>query len=147
MIRRPPRSTLFPYTTLFRSVEARQVVEAVRGANQDVGARTLEVAGADYAIRGLGYFRGVEDIAKVGIAVGTGGRSVRIGDVARVTIGPDLRLGIAELNGQGEAVGGVVVMRHGGDALGVVQAVKESIAGNTPSLPAGRGVRPSSRPP
>ena len=134
---------LDPARLLAYGVEIRQVVEAVRGANQDVGARTLEVAGADYAIRGLGYFRGVEDIAKVGIAVGTGGRSVRIGDVARVTIGPDLRLGIAELNGQGEAVGGVVVMRHGENALRVINAVKQRIAEITPSLPAGVRIVPT----
>ncbi len=134
---------LDPARLLAYGVEVRQVVEAVRGANQDVGARTLEVAGADYAIRGLGYFRGVEDIAKVGIAVGTGGRSVRIGDVARVTIGPDLRLGIAELNGQGEAVGGVVVMRYGENALRVINAVKQRIAEITPSLPAGVRIVPT----
>ncbi|OLC06703.1 MAG: cation transporter [Gemmatimonadetes bacterium 13_1_40CM_66_11] len=134
---------LDPARLLAYGVEVRQVVEAVRGANQDVGARTLEVAGADYAIRGLGYFRGVEDIAKVGIAVGTGGRSVHVGDVARVTIGPDLRLGIAELNGQGEAVGGVVVMRYGENALRVINAVKQRIAEITPSLPAGVRIVPT----
>src|SRR6266704_2015103 len=134
---------LDPARLLAYGVEIRQVVESVRGANQDVGARTLEVAGADYAIRGLGYFRGVEDIPKVGIAVGTGGRSVRIGDVARVTIGPDLRLGIAELNGQGEAVGGVVVMRYGENALRVINAVKQRVAEITPSLPAGVRIVPT----
>src|SRR5207244_5299615 len=91
-------------------VTARQITDAVRGANQDVGARTIEVAGSDYAIRGRGYFRGVGDIEKVAVGVGKDGRPVRVGDVARVTIGPDLRLGIAERNGTGEAVGGVAVM-------------------------------------
>ena len=91
---------LDPARLLAYGVTARQVINAVRGANQDVGARTVEVAGADYAIRGLGYFRGVEDIASVGIGVGKDGRPVRVGDVARVTLGPDLRLGIAELNGR-----------------------------------------------
>ena len=128
---------LDPARLLGYGVEARQVVDAVRGANQDVGARTVEVAGADYAIRGLGYFRGVEDIAKVAVGAGTGGRPVRVGDVARVTIGPDLRLGIAELNGQGEAVGGVVVMRYGENALRVINAVKHRIAEIAPTLPAG----------
>src|SRR5256885_5000268 len=123
MIRRPPRSTLFPYTTLSRSISA------VRGANQDVGARTVEVAGSDYAIRGLGYFRGVGDIGKVAVGVGKDGRPVRVGDVARVTIGPDLRLGIAERDGRGEAVGGVVVMRYGEDAVRVIDGVKKRVAG------------------
>ncbi|MGH7528700.1 MAG: efflux RND transporter permease subunit [Gemmatimonadales bacterium] len=118
-------------------VTAEQIVEAVRGANQDVGARTLEVAGSDYAIRGLGYFRGVQDIADVAVGSGAGGRPVRVGDVAQVTLGPDLRIGIAERNGQGEAVGGVVVMRIGANALDVTNRVKAKLAEVQSSLPAG----------
>ncbi|MDQ3137813.1 MAG: CusA/CzcA family heavy metal efflux RND transporter, partial [Gemmatimonadota bacterium] len=118
-------------------VTAEQIVEAVRGANQDVGARTLEVAGSDYAIRGLGYFRGVQDISDVAVGSGSGGRPVRVGDVAQVTLGPDLRIGIAERNGQGEAVGGVVVMRIGANALEVTNRVKAKLAELQPSLPAG----------
>ncbi len=118
-------------------VTAQQITEAVRNANQDVGARTVEVAGSDYAIRGLGYFRGVEDIANVGVSVGTGGRPVRVGDVADVTLGSDLRVGIAERNGKGEAVGGVVVMRIGANALDVVSRVKAKIDELEPSLPSG----------
>ena len=118
-------------------VTAPQIIEAVRNSNQDVGARTVEVAGSDYAIRGLGYFRGVEDIAKVAVGVGRGGRPVRVGDIADVTLGSDLRVGIAELNGKGEAVGGVVVMRIGANALDVVSSVKARLADLGPSLPAG----------
>jgi Cu(I)/Ag(I) efflux system membrane protein CusA/SilA len=118
-------------------VTARQIVEAVRGANQDIGARTVEVAGSDYAIRGLGYFRGMGDIADVAVGAGTGGRPIRVGDVAQVTIGPDLRTGIAERNGQGEAVGGIVVMRVGANALDVVDRVKAKLAELVPSLPPG----------
>ena len=118
-------------------VTARQVADAVRGANQDVGARTIEVAGSDYAIRGRGYFRGVEDIAHVAVGVGTQGRPVRVGDVAQVTVGPDLRIGIAERNGRGEAVGGVVVMRVGANALDVTNRVKAKLAEIAPSLPPG----------
>jgi Cu(I)/Ag(I) efflux system membrane protein CusA/SilA len=118
-------------------ITARQIVEAVRGANQDVGARTVEVAGSDYAIRGLGYFRGMGDIADVAVGAGTGGRPIRVGDVAQVTIGPDLRTGIAERNGLGEAVGGVVVMRVGANALDVVDRVKAKLAELAPSLPPG----------
>ncbi len=118
-------------------VTARQIVEAVRGANQDVGARTIEVAGSDYAVRGLGYFRGTNDISNVAVGVGTGGRPVRVGDVAQVTIGPDLRTGIAERNGLGEAVGGIVVMREGANALDVVDRVKAKLAELAPTLPQG----------
>jgi len=134
---------LDPARLLAYGVEARQVVDAVRGANQDVGARTVEIAGSDYAIRGLGYFRGVDDIAQVGLGAGKDGRPVRVGDIARVTVGPDLRLGIAELNGQGEAVGGVVVMRYGENALRVINAVKRRIAEITPALPAGVRIVPT----
>jgi len=118
-------------------ITAQQISNAVRGANQDVGARTIEVAGSDYAIRGRGYFRGVEDIANVAVGAGSGGRPVRVADVAQVTIGPDLRIGIAERNGQGEAVGGVVVMRVGANALDVVNRVKAKLAEIEPSLPPG----------
>src|SRR5438093_1733247 len=128
---------LDPARLLAYGVEARQVIDAVRGANQDVGARTVEVAGSDYAIRGLGYFRGVGDIAGVAVGMGKDGRPVRVADVARVTLGPDLRLGLAELNGRGEAVGGVVVMRYGENALRVINAVKQRIAEITPALPPG----------
>jgi len=128
---------LDPARLLAYGVTARQVIAAVRGANQDVGARTLEIGGADYAIRGLGYFRGGDDIARVGVGVGKDGRPVRVGDIGRVTIGPDLRLGIAELDGKGEATGGVVVMRYGENALRVINAVKQRISEIAPSLPPG----------
>lgn len=124
-------------------ITAQQVTDAVRNANQDVGARTVELAGSDYAIRGLGYFRGVEDIARVAVTVGSGGRPVRVADVADVTIGPDLRVGIAERNGRGEAVGGVVVMRIGANALDVVSRVKAKLAEIAPSLPPGVRVVPA----
>jgi Cu(I)/Ag(I) efflux system membrane protein CusA/SilA len=118
-------------------ITAQQVTAAVRGSNQDVGARTVEVAGSDYAIRGLGYFKGLDDIANVAVGKGPGGRPLRVGDVATVTIGPDLRIGIAELDGQGEAVGGVVVMRIGANALDVTNRVKARLAELAPSLPPG----------
>ncbi|PYO64089.1 MAG: CusA/CzcA family heavy metal efflux RND transporter, partial [Gemmatimonadetes bacterium] len=134
---------LDPARLLAYGATARELISAVRGANQDVGARTVEVAGSDYAIRGLGYFRGVEDIEKVAVGVGKDGRPVRVGDVARVTMGPDLRLGIAERNGRGEAVGGVVVMRYGENALRVIDGVKQRIAEIAPALPAGVRIVPT----
>src|SRR3989454_1002547 len=134
---------LDPARLLGYGVTAREVIAAVRGANQDVGARTVEVAGSDYAIRGLGYFRGVGDIEKVAVGVGKDGRPVRVGDVARVTIGPDLRLGIAERDGRGEAVGGVVGMRYGENALRVIDGVKQRIGGIAPALPAGVRIVPT----
>ena len=134
---------LDPARLLAYGVTAPQIITAVRGANRDVGARTVEVAGSDYAIRGLGYFRGAEDIADVAVGMGKDGRFVRVADVARVTIGPDQRLGIAERNGQGEAVGGVVVMRYGENALRVINAVKQRIAEIAAALPQGVTIVPT----
>ncbi len=134
---------LDPARLLAYGVTAPQVIDAVRGANQDVGARTVEVGGSDYAIRGLGYFRGVGDIEHVAVGAGTGGRPVRIADVAQVSIGPDLRLGIAERDGRGEAVGGVVVMRYGENALRVIKGVKQRIAEIVPALPPGVRIVPT----
>ena len=116
---------------------ARQVADAVRGANRDVGARTIELAGSDYAVRGIGYIRGVGDLQNIAVASFSAGRPVRVADVATVTLGPDIRTGIAEHNGQGEAVGGVVVMRAGANALDVAARVKARLAELAPSLPSG----------
>src|SRR3989475_34570 len=108
---------LDPARLLAYGVTAREVIAAVRGANQDVGARTVEVAGSDYAIRGLGYFRGVEDIEKVAVGVGKDGRPVRVGDVARVAIAT-LPLGILVslavtrwlgINGNIMSLGGIAI--------------------------------------
>jgi Cu(I)/Ag(I) efflux system membrane protein CusA/SilA len=134
---------LDPARLLGYGVTARQVIAAVRGANRDVGARTVEIAGSDYTVRGLGYFRGVGDIERVAIGAGRDGRPVRVGDVARVTIGPELRLGIAERDGTGEAVGGVVVMRYGENALRVITGVKRRIAELAPALPPGVRIVPT----
>ncbi|MBI4514183.1 MAG: efflux RND transporter permease subunit [Gemmatimonadetes bacterium] len=128
---------LDPAKLLGFSITADQVIHTVRTSNIDVGARTIEVAGGDYMVRGLGYFRSVSDIATLAVGVGPDGVPVRVRDVATVTLGPDIRLGIAELNGRGEAVGGVVVMRYGQNALGVIQGVKAKLAELSRGLPAG----------
>ena len=120
-------------------LSAPQIIAAVRHANQDVGGRTVEMAGSDYAIRGRGYFHGISDIANIPVRAAPGGRTVRVADVADVTLGGDLRTGIAELNGRGEAVGGIVVMRVGANALDVVARVKARLQEIAATLP--RGVR------
>ena len=124
-------------------VTVMQVADAVRGANQESGARTIETAGSDYAIRTRGYLKGVADIGDLSLGRGASGRPLRVSDVADVTIGPDLRVGIAELNGKGEAVGGVVVMRAGANALDVVTRVKARLAEVGPTLPKGMRVVPT----
>ena len=128
---------LDPAKLLGFGVTADQVIRAIRTSNADVGARTIEVAGGDYMVRGLGYLGGVGDIARLAVGPGAGGIPVRVRDVATVTIGPDIRLGFVEWNGTGEAVGGVVVMRYGENALKVIEGVKRKLAELEQGLPPG----------
>ena len=113
------------------------VVEAVRRSNNEVGGRLLEWSGREYMVRGRGYARSLEDFEKVVVKVAPGGVPVLLRDVARVELGPELRRGVADLDGNGEAVGGIVVMRHGENALNVIRAVKERIEDLGPALPEG----------
>ncbi|MDX1393474.1 MAG: CusA/CzcA family heavy metal efflux RND transporter [Gemmatimonadota bacterium] len=128
---------LDPAALLGYGITVDQVVRAIRESNADVGGRTVEVSGGDYMVRGLGYLSGVTDIADLAVGAGWGGVPVRVRDVATVTIGPDLRLGIAERNGEGEAVGGVVVMRYGENALAVIDGVKAKLAELEDGMPPG----------
>src|SRR5688572_11475780 len=112
------------------------VVEAIRMSNNEVGGRSIELSGAEYMIRGRGYIRSVKDIE--GIAVGgERGTPILVRDIASVTLGPDMRRGIAELDGKGEVVSGIVVMRYGENALTLIERVKEKIKEIEPSLPSG----------
>lgn len=113
------------------------VVQAVRASNMDVGGSVIELAGHEQMIRGRGYIRSKEELESVPLRVGAGGAPVYLRDVAHVTLGPEERRGIAELNGEGEAVGGIVVMRYGENALRVIDAVKKRIAEVRSSLPEG----------
>ncbi|UCH83666.1 MAG: efflux RND transporter permease subunit, partial [Candidatus Latescibacterota bacterium] len=114
-----------------------RVIEAVRAANQDVGGRVIEIAGHEHMIRGRGYIKSTTDLEASVLATGKGGVPVRIADVATVTLGPDIRRGVAELDGRGEVVGGVVIMRYGENALRVIDAVKERIDDVRAGLPDG----------
>jgi Cu(I)/Ag(I) efflux system membrane protein CusA/SilA len=118
------------------------VIEAVRGGNNDVGGRLVEFAGAEYMVRGRGYARSIPDIERISIATTDGGVPVTVGDVGRVTLGPDIRRGVADLDGLGDTVGGIVVMRHGQNALNVIRAVKEKIHEVSASLPEGVEIVP-----
>jgi Cu(I)/Ag(I) efflux system membrane protein CusA/SilA len=128
---------LDPARLLGYGVTVDRVVRAIRSSNRDVGGRTIEVAGGEYMVRGLGYLRGVADIADLAVGAGANGVPVRVRDVAAVTIGPDIRLGIAEWNGAGEAVGGIIVMRYGENALKVIDGVKARLAELSQGLPPG----------
>ncbi len=114
-----------------------KVVQAVRRNNNDVGGRVLEFAGTEFMVRGRGYIKGLDDLRKTVVAARGEGTPILLKDVASVDYGPDLRRGLAELNGEGEVVGGIVVVRYGEDVLEVIEAVKAKMAEVAGSLPEG----------
>jgi len=118
-----------------------EVVEAVRKSNSDVGGKSLEVSSTQYFIRGRGYIHSLDDLRHISLKA-TDGTPLTLDQVATVELGPDLREGLAEFNGQGEAVGGIVVMRYGENALSVIDRVKEKIAQLKDSLPPGVRIVP-----
>jgi Cu(I)/Ag(I) efflux system membrane protein CusA/SilA len=113
------------------------VTEAIRASNGDVEGRLLEFAGREYMVRGRGYLRSIADLETVSLGATPSGTPIQVRDVAAVTLGPDLRRGAAELDGDGEVVGGIVVMRFGENALTVIDRVKARIAEVAGTLPAG----------
>jgi copper/silver efflux system protein len=114
----------------------KSVVDAIRMSNNDVGGRSVELSGAEYMVRGRGYIRSVKDLEMITLG-GDRGTPILVRDIGSVTLGPDMRRGIAELNGEGEVVGGIVVMRHGENALNLIDRVKQKIKEIEPSLPPG----------
>ena len=114
----------------------KRVVDSIRMSNSDVGGRSVELSGAEYMVRGRGYIRSIKDIEMITVG-GERGTPILVRDIGAVTLGPDMRRGIAELNGQGEVVGGIVVMRHGENALNLIDRVKQKIKEIEPSLPPG----------
>ena len=114
-----------------------RVMDAVQGSNAETGARVLEVAGREYMIRVLGYARGMGDIESAVVGATSSGTPVRVRDVANVQLGPEIRRGSADWNGRGEAVGGIVVMRFGENALTTIQRVKARLTEVQRGLPEG----------
>src|SRR6266496_1966336 len=114
-----------------------KVLEAVRAGNNDVGGRLVEMTGAEYMVRGRGYAKTTADIGEIVLARNADGVPVRVRDVGAVTLGPDLRRGIADLNGTGDVVAGIVVMRQGENALTVIDRVKAKLKELEPTLPQG----------
>jgi Cu(I)/Ag(I) efflux system membrane protein CusA/SilA len=119
------------------------VVDAVQKANQETGGSVLELGEAEYMVRASGYLQSLDDFRKIPLTTTAAGVSVRLGDVARVQLGPEMRRGIAELNGEGEVAGGVILMRSGKNALETIHAVKAKLAALKPSLPAGVEIVPT----
>jgi Cu(I)/Ag(I) efflux system membrane protein CusA/SilA len=114
-----------------------KVVAAVRGGNNDVGGRLVEFTGREYMVRGRGYARSTEDIANISLAVSPTGVPILVRDVGTVTLGPDMRRGVADLDGTGEVVSGIVIMRQGENALAVIDRVKAKLKEIEPGLPPG----------
>ena len=112
------------------------VIQAVRTGNNDVGGRLVEISGREYMVRGRGYVKSIEDLEQL-VLKSEGGTPIRVKDVATVALGPELRRGIADYNGKGDVVGGIVIMRQGENALNVIERVKAKIEELKPSLPEG----------
>ena len=112
------------------------VIDRVRQSTNEVGGRLLELGGAEYMVRGLGYFKSLDDLRNIPVG-DKNGVPVLVSDLGNVAYGPDIRRGVAEWNGEGEAVAGIVVVRYGTNALDVINGVKKKIAEIKPSLPPG----------
>ncbi|MBU6481469.1 MAG: CusA/CzcA family heavy metal efflux RND transporter [Nitrospirae bacterium] len=132
-----------PNTLAAYRLPIKTIIDAVRNSNAEVSGRVLEMAGTEYVIRGRGYLRSIEDIEL--IPVGTDGRGtpILIRDIAHVHIGPDQRRGIVELDGKGQTVGGIVIMRAGENALAVIERIKARLEEITAALPEGVHIIPT----
>src|SRR3989475_11477156 len=115
----------------------KQVIDAIKMSNNDVEGRLLEFAGREYMVRGRGYLKSLADIESVSLGADPRGTPIRVRDVAQVRLGPDIRRGVAELDGKGEAVGGIIVMRFGENALRVIDRVKAKLREVQTSMPPG----------
>ena len=125
-----------PNRLLAYNIPLDRVIEAVRGGNVEVGGRVVEFAGREYIVRGRGYIENIADIESLPLSTDRG-TPVRVGDVARVELGPEMRRGVAELNGEGEVTGGIVVVRYGESVMNVIERVKEKLVESKASLPEG----------
>ncbi len=114
-----------------------RLVEAVRRGNNDVGGRLVEFSGREYMVRGRGYASSPDDLGRIALGTNQAGVAIRVRDVGEVVLGPDLRRGLADLDGQGDVVSGIVIMRQGENALEVIDRVKARLEELRPSLPAG----------
>ena len=114
----------------------KNVLDAIRMGNNDVGGRSVELNGAEYMVRGRGYIKSIKDIEMITVG-GDRGTPILVRDIGAVSLGPDMRRGVAELDGKGEVVGGIVVMRHGENALNLIERVKQKLKEIEPSLPPG----------
>jgi Cu(I)/Ag(I) efflux system membrane protein CusA/SilA len=133
---------LDPNRLVAYNVPVSEVVDAVRKSNMDVGGKTVEIGSTQFFVRGQGYIKSIGDLENVVLKV-RNGVPIYLKNVGEVHLGPDLRYGVAELNGQGETVGGIVVMRYGQNALTVIEGIKRKIEEIKTSLPSGVRIVPT----
>ncbi|MEW5758872.1 MAG: CusA/CzcA family heavy metal efflux RND transporter [Candidatus Omnitrophota bacterium] len=127
-----------PNKLLIYNIPITRVIEAIRQGNNDVGGRLLEFSGTEYMVRARGYAKSIKDIEEIVVGVDENKATpILIKNIANVALGPDIRRGVADLDGKGDVVGGIVVMRHGESALRVIERVKEKLKEIEPSLPEG----------
>ncbi len=130
--------TVDPVRLRAYNIPITKVMDAVRKSNSDVEGRVLEFSGIEYMIRGRGYIKNIKDIENVAVGASSGGTPILLRDIANIQLGPEIRRGVAELDGKGEVAGGIVVVRFGENVLNVIERVKEKIKNDiTPSLPKG----------
>lgn len=129
--------TVNPNDLVNYKIPLTKVVDAIRDGNNDVGGRLIEMSGAEYMIRGRGYAKSIKDIEDIAVGRDENGTPILIKNIAKVTTGPDIRRGAADLDGEGETVGGIVIMRNGENALNVINRIKEKIKEIKSSLPKG----------
>jgi len=128
---------LDPERLLAFNLPINQVIAAIRAGNLDVGGRSIEMSGREYVVRGRGYITSVRQLEQVAVGRKADGTPLLLGDVSNVHLGPEMRRGLTELDGKGEVVGGIVVMRYGENALNVIRRVKQRIKEVSPGLPKG----------
>ena len=129
--------TVDPSKLAAYNVPIDQVVAAIRQSNNEVGGRLMEFSGSEYMVRGRGYARTPADFESIVVRLAPGGTPILLKDVGRVEIGPEMRRGVSDLDGLGDTVGGIVVMRHGENALNVINRVKDRLHDLQASLPDG----------
>ena len=131
-----------PNALLRYNIPLAKVKQALKDSNRDVGGRLLEMAETEYMVRGRGYIQSIQDINTIPVAVDSSGTPVRMRDIAHVQIGPELRRGLVDLNGEGEVAGGVVIMRFGENALATIQGVRRKLEELKSGLPDGVEIVP-----
>jgi Cu(I)/Ag(I) efflux system membrane protein CusA/SilA len=134
--------TIDPIKIRSYNIPISRIAQAIKRSNNDVGGRLIEMGETEFMVRGLGYFKSIADVGNVPVGVSSDGTPVLVHDIAEVSLGPELRRGIVELNGEGEVVGGIVVMRLGENALKTIQRIKTKLEELQAGLPQGVEIVP-----